>query len=224
MVTGNIKKMTSSTHLQHESLASTLIQERLLNISKKFIRTINVLSDEDLQSMLVLPDEELWLEVKSQALTQMIIETKTPEKEEQEEYAEARQAFLLSLEKYGGVHKSSTVGKLLSVTAPTVIKYGKQNKLIVLNWGAENLYPVFQFSTDEKNSEKGMLRGIPELLSLISHNVSSVRKCNFFTKRIEIPGHDEKTSALEILRRGATEEEMDHLRIRAENFGTNHAL
>lgn len=51
--------MTSSTQLQHESLASTLIQERLLNISKKFIRTINVLSDEDLQSMLVLPDEEL---------------------------------------------------------------------------------------------------------------------------------------------------------------------
>jgi hypothetical protein len=69
-----------------------------------------------------------------------------------------------------------------------------------------------------------MLRGIPELLSLISHNVSSVRKCNFFTKRIEIPGHDEKTSALEILRRGATEEEMDHLRTRAKNFGTNHAL
>ena len=79
MVTGNIKKMTSPTHLQHDSLVSTLIQERLLNISKKFIKTINVLSDEDLQSMLVLPDEELWLEVKSQALTQMIIETKTPE-------------------------------------------------------------------------------------------------------------------------------------------------
>ncbi|GAA5558235.1 hypothetical protein Asch01_02991 [Acinetobacter schindleri] len=224
MVTGNIKKMTSSTQLQHKSLTSNLLQERLLNISKKFIKTINDLSDEDLQSILVLSDEELWSEVKSQALTQMVIERKTPEKEEQEEYAEARQAFLLSLEKYGGVHKSSTVGKLLSVTAPTVIKYGKQNKLIVLNWGAENLYPVFQFSTNEKNSEKGMLRGIPELLSLISHNVSAVRKCNFFTKRIEIPDHNEKISVLEILRRGATKEEMNYLRIRAENFGTNNAL
>ncbi|QXR21104.1 hypothetical protein EGK58_016750 (plasmid) [Acinetobacter variabilis] len=224
MVTGNIKKMTSSTQLQHKSLTSNLLQERLLNISKKFIKTINDLSDEDLQSILVLSDEELWSEVKSQALTQMVIERKTPEKEEQEEYAEARQAFLLSLEKYGGVHKSSTVGKLLSVTAPTVIKYGKQNKLIVLNWGAENLYPVFQFSTNEKNSEKGMLRGIPELLSLISHNVSAVRKCNFFMKRIEIPDHNEKISVLEILRRGATKEEMNYLRIRAENFGTNNAL
>lgn len=224
MVTGNIKKMTSSTQLQHKSLTSNLLQERLLNISKKFIKTINDLSDEDLQSILVLSDEELWSEVKSQALTQMVIERKTPEKEEQEEYAEARQAFLLSLEKYGGVHKSSTVGKLLSVTAPTVIKYGKQNKLIVLNWGAENLYPVFQFSSNEKNSEKGMLRGIPELLSLISHNVSAVRKCNFFTKRIEIPDHNEKISVLEILRRGATKEEMNYLRIRAENFGTNNAL
>jgi len=224
MITGNIKKMTSSTQLQHENLTSNLLQERLLNISKKFMKIINDLSDEDLQSILVLSDEELWSKVKSQALTQMIIERKTPEKEEQEEYAEARQAFLLSLEEYGGVHKSSTVSKLLSVTAPTVIKYGKQNKLIVLNWGAENLYPVFQFSNDEKNSEKGMLGGVPELLSLISPTISAVRKCNFFTKLIEVPGHDERTSVLEILRRGATKEEMNHLRIRAENFGTNHAL
>ena len=224
MVTGNIKKMTSPTHLQHDSLVSTLIQERLLNISKKFIKTINVLSDEDLQSMLVLPDEELWLEVKSQALTQMIIETKTPEKEEQEEYAEARQAFLLSLEKYGGVHKSSTVGKLLSVTAPTVIKYAKTNKLIVINWGAENLFPVFQFSTHEKNSEKGMLKGVPELLALITHKVSAVRKCNFFTKKIEIPDESEKTSILDVLQRGSSEEQMEYFRLLAKNFGTNNLM
>ena len=72
--------------------------------------------------------------------------------------------------------------KLLSVTTPTVIKYAKTNKLIVINWGAENLFPVFQFSTHEKNSEKGMLKGVPELLALITHKVSAVRKCNFYQK------------------------------------------
>jgi hypothetical protein len=224
MATGCMNKVDRSRRLPQESRASSLIQTRLQNISKKFMGTMHSLSEDKLQSLLVLPDEELWSEVKLQALTQMILESKTPEKKEQEEYAEARQAFLLELEKYGGVHKSSTVVKLLSLTTPTIIKYGKTNKLIVLDWGVENLFPVFQFSNDEKLSDKGMLKGIPELLSRITHNVSAVRKCNFFTRKIEMPGAYEKTSVLEILRRGATEEEMKHLCILADNFGTNSTM
>jgi hypothetical protein len=219
-----MNKMDRSSRLPQESRASSLIQTRLQNISKKFMGTMHSLSEDKLQSLLVLPDEELWSEVKYQALTQMIIESKTPEKTEQEEYAEARQDFLRDLEKYGGVHKSSTVMKLLSLTTPTIISYGKKNKLIVLNWGVENLFPVFQFSNDKKLSERGMLKGVPELLSNITHDVSAVRKCNFFTRKIEIPGATEKTSALEILRRGATKEEMKYLCVLADNFGTNSAV
>ena len=132
--------------------------------------------------------------------------------------------FLKSLEKYGGVHKSTAVKNILGLSIPTVHKYSKQNKLIVLDWGAEKLYPVFQFSVDEKNSENGMLKGLPELLISINHKVSNVRKCNFFTRQVEMPGCGEKASALDILRRGATEEEMAYLHILAKNFGTQNAV
>jgi len=224
MVTGSIKRTASSNQLQQESMVSNLIQERLQNIGKKFVKTIDSLPEQNLQTLLTLSDEEFWSNIKAEALMQSLINNKTPEKTEQEEYAEARQAFLKKLEKYGGVHKSSTVMKLLSVTAPTVIKYGKTNKLIVINWGAENLFPVFQFSTHEENSEKGMLKGIPELLALITHKVSAVRKCNFFTKKIEIPGEDEKTSILDVLRKGSSEEQMEYFRLLAKNFGTNNLM
>lgn len=224
METVNIKKMNSSNQLQQESMVSNLIQERLQNIGKKFIKTIDSLPEQNLQTLLTLSDEDLWSKIKAEALMQRLINNKTPEKTEQEEYAEAREAFLKKLGKYGGVHKSSTVMKLLSVTAPTVIKYGKTNRLIVINWGAENLFPVFQFSTHEGNSEKGMLKGIPELLSLITHNVSAVRKCNFFTKKIEIPEEKEKTSILNVLQKGSSEEQMKYFRLLAQNFGTNNLM
>jgi hypothetical protein len=39
-----------------------------------------------------------------------------------------------------------------------------------------------------------------------------------------MPGSGEKISVLDILRRGATDEEMAHLRILAANFGTQNAV
>lgn len=42
MVTGSIKRTTSSHQLQQESMVSNLIQERLQNIGKKFIKTIDL--------------------------------------------------------------------------------------------------------------------------------------------------------------------------------------
>ena len=224
MVNKKIKRTTSSHQLQQESVISNLIQERLQNIGEKFIKKIDSLPNQNLQNLLTLSDEELWSKIKTEALMQSLVNNKTPEKTEQEEYAEARQAFLKKLEKYGGIHKSSTVMKLLSVSAPTVLKYGKTNKLIVIDWGADNLFPVFQFAIHEKNSEKGMLKGVPELLALMTHKVSAVRKCNFFTKKIEIPGESEKTSILDVLQKGSSEEQMEYFHLLAKNFGTNNLM
>ena len=174
--------------------------------------------------MLTLQDEEFWAELKKQAQMQILINTRTPEKQAQEDRAEARALFLKSLEKSGGVHKSTAVIKILSTTVPTLIKKGNRGEVIFIKWGAENLYPVFQFCTREDNSESGMLAGIPELLSRITHQVSAVRKCHFFTRKVDIPGTETKVSIVEALRRGATPEEMAYFRILADNFGTNHTM
>lgn len=224
MRTQNMTQPARAPRLNPEHAEKALIQSRINNVGKKFVAALDAVDETKLQSLLTLPDDEFWSEIKILALTQSLVNNSSQEKEEQEDYAEARLAFLKSLEKYGGVHKSTAVKNILGLSVPTVHKYSKQNKLIVLDWGAEKLYPVFQFSVDEKNSENGMLKGLPELLASITHQVSSVRKCNFFTRKVEMPGSGEKTSALDILRRGATEEEMAHLHILAKNFGTQNAV
>lgn len=224
MTTLTMNKNTRAHRLNPEHTVKLLLQSRIDNVGKKFVDVLDDIEEDKLFSLLTLPDDEFWSELKVLALTQSLINNNSTEKDEQTEYAEARLEFLKSLEKYGGVHKSTAVKGLLGLSVPTIHKYGKQNKLIVLDWGAEKLYPVFQFSIDKKLSENGMLKGVPELLSCITHDVSSLRKCNFFTRKIEIPGCAEKISVLDILQRGATEEEMAHLRILAENFGTQNAV
>lgn len=212
-------------HLKnHEHAESLLLLVRIQNVGSKFVQALQELPRKQLMDMLTLQDEEFWAELKNQAQLQALINAKTSEKQAQEDRAEARELFFKSLKNSGGVHKSTAVIKILSTTVPTLIKKGTRGEIIFIKWGAENLYPVFQFFTQEKNSEGGMLAGIPELLSLIKHQASAVRKCQFFTRDVEIPGTETKVSIVEALRRGATPEEMAHFRNLAENFGTNHTL
>lgn len=211
--------------LKLQGLAETeLLKQRLDNIQQFIVSFLKQLPIEEQQELLTLPDDAFWSEARFKARVQQVITTTTQEKTEQEEFAENRLAFMEHLQAYGGVHKTSAVEKLIHASVPTVIKYGEKNKLLVLNWGAENLYPVFQFSTDEIHSEKGMLKGVPKLLAAMQHNISTVRKCNFFTHQREMPASAEMTSILAVLQRGATPEEMAFFMILAENLGTQNAV
>lgn len=212
-------------HLKNrEHAENQLLLARIQNVGTKFIEALHNLPQDQLMEMLTLKDEEFWTELKTQAQLQQAINVSTPEKQEQEDFVEARMRFMETLKKYGGVHKSTKVAEILGTSVPTVHKYGKNGKIIELDWGKERLYPVFQFCVKEDNNEVGMLKGVPELLSRITHNVSAVRVCNFFTRKNKMPVSGELISAIEILRRGANSEEMAHLSLLAENFGTNHTM
>jgi hypothetical protein len=224
MINASYAPKARAQHKSAEHTENQLLLARIHNVGYKFVEALQELPREQLMNMLTLQDEEFWAELRKQVQLLTLINACTPEKQEQEERAEARQLFLKSLEKSGGVHKSSAVIKILNTTVPTLIKKGNRGEVIFIKWGAENLYPVFQFCAREKNSEGGMLAGIPELLTLIKHQTSAVRKCQFFTREVEIPGTETKVSIVEALRRGATSEEMAYFRILAENFGTNHTM
>lgn len=212
-------------HLKsREHTESQLLMARIQNVGAKFVSALSELPQDKLIEMLTLQDEAFWSELKNQAQFHQLVNAVTPEKQAQEELAESRALFLRSLEKFGGVHKSTAVIKILATTPPTLHKKGNDGKVIQIRWGAENLYPAFQFFTREKNSEGGMLAGVPELLSLLKHKLSAIRKCHFFTREVEIPGTGTRTTVIEALRRGATPEEMAHFRILADNFGTNHTM
>lgn len=224
MTTTTTGKKARAHQLTAEHSGFDLLRYRIQNIGNKYVSYVDDVPEEKLISLLTVSDEEFWSEFKYLALTRRLINAETPEKKEQEDFIEARLVFLKTLEEYGGVHKSATVASLTGTSVVTVHKHGNQGKLIQLDWGAERLYPVFQFSVDEERSDKGMLKGVKEILEHITHNVSDVRKCNFFTRRIEMPLSENKESAIDILRRGPTKSEMEHLLILADNFGTNHTM
>lgn len=216
--------MKTETLRKHAPAEKDLLQQRLDNIQRDVLFYLNQLPAAEQQKLLTLPDGKFWTEAQRKAHLQEIINRPSSVKTEQEEFAENREAFMEHLQTFGGVHKTKMVERLTTLSTPTIIKYGENNKLIVLNWGAENLYPAFQFTTDEKLSEKGVLKGVSELLGLMRHNVSAVRKCNFFTRHVDMPATGEETSILQVLQRGATEEEMNYFRVLAENFGTQNAV
>ncbi|RAT10779.1 MULTISPECIES: hypothetical protein [Lonsdalea] len=224
MTSLTMNKSARTSKLNSEHAIKTLLQARIDSLSKEYIDNLSKVDDETLLSLLTLPDDEFWTELKILAFYTALINKSTKEKEEQIKHAENRLAFLKSLEKYGGVHKSTAVKKILSVSIPTIHKYGNQNKIIVLNWSTDKLYPAFQFSIEKDFTENGMLKGVPELLALLSPSLSGVRRCNFFTRKLEMPDDSKKMSVVDILRRGATPTEMVYLRILAENFGTMNAV
>ncbi|QXF33790.1 hypothetical protein CE143_12040 [Photorhabdus luminescens] len=193
---------------------SELVKARVINLADHFINVLKNKDSESISLLLTLPDNEFWAEVKGRANYVEMVENITLEKKEHEALIESRNAFLAHLGEYGGVYKSSKVADILGVTRPTVNKYGENHKLIVLNWGIENLYPVFQFSVNKKTSNKGYLKGVPEILTNLGP-VSGVKKCDFFIRKIKTfnPGIDlaESTTVLDILRNGASNDEIAQL-------------
>lgn len=216
--------MTTTISKKSSQQENNLLKARLDNVANRFLSALGNLPTDKRLELLTLTDDVLWTQVQLQASTQELIGKKSIEKREQEEFAQSRLTFLASLDKFDGIHKTSTVAKILNISVPTVIKKGEDGKLIVINWGVENLYPVFQFSVNQAVSEKGMLAGVPELLSCFKSTLSAVRKCNFFTRQVEYPLSDEKISILQVLRRGATAAELEYFKILAQNFGTQNAL
>ncbi|WP_039877938.1 hypothetical protein [Photorhabdus temperata] len=203
---------------------SELIKARVTNLADHFIDVLRRKDPDSIPLLLTLPDDEFWAEIKGRANYIEIVETATLEKKKHEEFIESRNAFLACLGEFGGVYKSSKVADILGVTRPTVNKYGENHKLIVLNWGVENLYPVFQFSVNKKTSDKGYLKGVPEILANIG-KISDVRKCHFFIHKINTFDLDmsinESTTVLDILRNGASNSEIAQLVRLAQIFGSS---
>ncbi|MCW7762776.1 hypothetical protein [Photorhabdus luminescens] len=202
---------------------SELVKARIINLAEHFINVLKNKDSESISQLLTLPDDEFWAEIKGRANYIEIVENITSEKKEHEEFIESRNAFLAHLGEYGGVYKSSKVADILGVTRPTVNKYGENHKLIVLNWGVENLYPVFQFSVNKKTSNKGYLKGVPEILANLGP-VSGVKKCGFFLRKIKTLnlGIDlaESSTVLDILRNGASNNEIAQLIKLAKMFSS----
>lgn len=157
--------------------------------------------NKDRSELNTLTDAELLQEVAvSGALVGAL---NTREQRKKDRRIAAKISFLEDLKKFGGVLKSQGVANHLRCSRQTVNNYVKKGSLIALQEGNDYLYPAFQFVDEGKR-----LPHLEEVLGLLK-DVSAEARCTFFLNPIAAPreGQDEEL-VFEILKRGATEDEL----------------
>lgn len=157
--------------------------------------------NKDRSELNTLTDAELLQEVAvSGALVGAL---NTREQRKKDRRIAAKISFLEDLKRFGGVLKSQGVANHLSCSRQTVNNYVKKGSLIALQDGNDYLYPSFQFVDEGKR-----IPHLEEVLGLLK-DVSAEARCTFFLNPIAAPreGQDEEL-VFEILKRGATEDEL----------------
>ncbi|KJG14613.1 hypothetical protein UB37_20515, partial [Photobacterium iliopiscarium] len=135
----------------------------------------------------------------------------------------SRARFFDNIRDNGGLFTSLEVSKLLGVSKVTVKKKKDQYKLLSLNLNGEFVYPAFQFSTNDENSNKGVLIGIEEILPFLN-NFSDVMKYGFFVQKRNVfdrvlPDGTDYT-IVSLLKKGINKKELAVIIRLAKTFGS----
>jgi hypothetical protein len=110
----------------------------------------------------------------------------TPEKKKLYRRLKSKAMFNETLASHGGVLSSAEAAKQLGVSKVTVKKKKDTNKLLALKIDDEFYYPIFQFTEENNISEKGVLKGVAELLPYLE-SFSDRMKYSFFMGKRQDP-------------------------------------
>lgn len=152
----------------------------------------------------------------------------TPEKKRQQRRLHSKALFLQTLENDGGIYNSAEAAKMLGKSKPTVKTWKDTEQLLALDIDGEFFYPVFQFTDEEGISDRGVLRGVAELLPMLSRFSDRMKYSFFMEQRNTVldgltPAGGAFTVA-EILKSNPDEKVMNELRRLARNYGTQNAI
>ncbi|EJZ3076446.1 hypothetical protein GQM22_19015 [Escherichia coli] len=152
----------------------------------------------------------------------------TPEKKRHQRRLYSKAQFLQTLEKDGGVYSSAEAADILGRSKPTVKTWKDTGRLLALDIDGEFYYPVFQFTDEEGISDKGVLRGVAELLPMLSSFSDRMKYSFFMEERNTVldgltPAGRTFTIA-EVLKGNPDAKVMDELRRLARNYGTQNAV
>ena len=136
--------------------------------------------------------------------------------------------FLQRLENDGGVYTSAKAAEMVGKSKPTVKTWKDTDQLLALDIDGEFYYPVFQFTDEEGISDKGVLRGVAELLTMLSSFSDRMKYSFFMEQRNTVldglnPAGRSFTVA-EVLKGNPDEKVMNELRRLARNYGTQNAV
>lgn len=127
----------------------------------------------------------------------------------------ARVKFIGKLKEFGGVYKSKSAGEVLGVSRQTINNHISAGKIIAIKEGNDYLIPGFQFD------EKGKIPHLEEILGILK-GASPEAKCTFFLNPLEMMDGSDPLP-YEVLKRGASEEELRVIKRDAKLFLTNVA-
>lgn len=156
------------------------------------------------------------------------VNSMTQEKKRQQRRLYSKALFLQTLEKDGGVYSSAKAAEILGRTKPTVKTWKDTCRLLALDIDGEFYYPVFQFTEEERISDKGVLRGVAELLPMLKTFSDRMQYSFFMEERNTVlnglsPAGGKFTVA-EVLKNNPGEQLLEELRRLARNYGKQDAI
>jgi len=201
---------------------ASIAADRVENIAKELANQIRNESKANIKKKLALPDNQFLMDMIVQAMTNKAISEITIEKKRLNNRIRSRASFFDNIRKNGGLFTSSESASILGVSKVTVKKKKDENKLLALNLNGEFVYPAFQFSLDE-NSEKGVLKGMAEILPNLTR-FSDVMRYGFFVQKRNVldsllPDGEEYT-VVDMMKNGLSDSELESIIRLSKNFGS----
>lgn len=115
--------------------------------------------------------------------TYQAIDLQSQEKKRLLRRAKSKMMFMEKLKENGGVLNSTETAAVLGKTKTTVRNWRMEGHLLALDIDGEFFYPTFQFTDIDTISDKGILKGVPELLKLINQFSDRMKYSFFIEKR-----------------------------------------
>jgi hypothetical protein len=98
------------------------------------------------------------------------VTSQTPEKNTQLRRLYSKALFMQTLEQDGGIYSSAKAAEVLGKTKTTVRNWKDAGRLLAVEIDGEFYFPAFQFTEEKPISDKGVLKGLPELLQSLQTN------------------------------------------------------
>ncbi|PQQ39374.1 hypothetical protein C6H68_02135 [Photorhabdus luminescens] len=210
----------------HEYDDADVAADRLENIIKELADGIRSKGKVNIKRQLALPDNQFLMNMLFLAIPARALAELTPEKKRLLNRVRSRARFFDNVRENGGVLNSAEVASLLGVSKVTVKKKKDTGKLLALEYDGEFIYPAFQFTDDESKGEKGVLRGVAEILFHLGH-FSGVMQYGFFVQKRNVLDHrlpeGQEFTVIDLLREGVSDDKLQQIIRLAKLFGTQDA-
>ncbi|EPC9414998.1 hypothetical protein ACR3SC_004234 [Klebsiella variicola] len=220
---GNDRSSTMH-NFSDNSLAAARLQNFIHDLAEEVRSGTTLISPESMAET----DAVFTLDAILKFMKHRAVNSLTPEKKRQQRRVHSKALFLQTLENDGGAYNSARAAEILGRSKPTVKTWKDTGRLLALDIDGEFYYPVFQFTDEEGISDKGVLRGVAELMPMLSSFSDRMKYSFFMEERNTVldglnPAGRTFTIA-EVLKGNPDAKVMNELRRLARNYGTQNAV